>query len=134
MVLEAKGISNSKAAKSIDAPAKIPKNLTLPKSIASSDGNPVSTAFSDAAWGKASRKYMRYINSPDEFRPSSFEKTIEKAKELAATGQGGASRLSSVIDIDDLEPSTSVIFVDISDSEDECTPILLAISHHSSLD
>jgi hypothetical protein len=127
MVLEAKGVGNSKAAKSIDAPAKTPKGLTLPKNIISTGGNHVSTAFCDATWGKASWRYMHYINNQNNFRTSSFEKTIEKAKEFAAASQGGGSRPSTVIDIDELERPLQVLFVDISDSENECMPLLLAV-------
>jgi hypothetical protein len=118
-VLEAKGVGTSR---SIDAPAKTPKGLTLPKNIVSADGNQVSTAFCDATWGKASRRYMRYINNPNDFRTSSFEKTIEKAKEFATAGQVGGSRLTA-IDIDEPGERLPVIFVDISDSEDECVPL-----------
>ena len=131
MVLEARGISNNKT---IDAPAKTPKGLTLPKNIVSANGNHISTAFCDAIWGKASRRYMRYINNPHDFRPSSFEKTIEKAKEFATAGQGGSSRLSTVIDLDELEEHPQVIFVDISDSEDECVPLLLPVRCDSRVD
>ena len=92
-------VKNAKASKG-------KKLLALPKTYILEDGSPESTLFNEATWGAVTHTRMDFIKN--KLRPSSLEKVVAKAKELAVPFQG----LSEAIDNEDVE------MVDLSD--DEC--------------
>jgi hypothetical protein len=97
MVFDAKSTS-TKGARGIGVTVKAPRNLSLPKTLVSKEGDHLSTAFNDATWGNVTRKHMRYIDQ--QLRDSTFMTVIKKAKELALPAHAMGSKCTTIIDID----------------------------------
>ena len=112
MVLDAKGTRRTISHKNN-------LNLTLPKTFIHENGTEESTSFNDATWSKATSKYMNFINTT--LRSSSFDKIIEKAKEIMDST--GRPRMDDVMDIESID---DVQLVDLSD--DDCKPFVLIIA------
>lgn len=104
MVLDAKSTRRTKLH------TKSNRNLALPKSFINNNGTEESTSFSDVTWSRATNKYMDFVNKT--LRPSSFEKVVEKAREMLASM--GRLRTDDAMDVDNLD---DVQLVDLSDED-----------------
>ena len=87
------------------------RNLTLPKTFTYDNGTEASTSFNEAAWSKATSKFMDFINT--DLRTSSFKKVTKKAQEVVNLYLDWVGDDDSM-DVDSMD---DVQLVDLSDEE-----------------